>query len=65
MSSNMSREDMVWSHNEWMRRYIEEPETFTAEFRAVMEFVKSEEAGEEPNHGEECTAYMEWLVANR
>lgn len=53
----------VWAHNEWMRRYIEEPEKFEAEFRTVASFVEAESKGLEPDYGELCHAYMVKLMA--
>lgn len=44
--------------NEWMRRYIEEPEQFKREFEAVQDFLRQENNGEEPTYGQECAAYM-------
>ena len=45
-----------------MRRYIEEPERFDAEFRTVNGFLKDEAEGREPSYGETCTAYMQQLA---
>lgn len=50
-------------HNEWMRRYIEEPETFQREFEAVLSFITDESNGVEPSHGEECVAYLKLLAS--
>ena len=53
----------VWAFNEWMRRYIEEPERYQAEFRTVVAFKKAEDEGREPDYGERCHAYMIHLMA--
>lgn len=58
-----TRELMVRSSNEWMRRYIEEPERFQAEFRSVQAFLAAEAEGREPDYGEACTAYQLQLMA--
>lgn len=58
-----TRELMVRSNNEWMRRYIEEPERFMAEFRSVQAFLAAEAEGREPDYGEACVAYQEQLMA--
>ena len=54
----MDKETMAKAFNEWMRRYIEEPETFKAEFRTVIEFQQAEANGKEPTYGDNCTAYL-------
>jgi hypothetical protein len=53
----MSAADMTRTSNEWMRRYIEEPEKFSREFQEVTQFLADESAGREPSYGEQCTAY--------
>ncbi|WP_156379207.1 hypothetical protein [Rhizobium sp. Root149] len=50
-------------HNEWMRRYIEEPEAFQREFETVLSFITDEQNGVEPSHGDECVAYLNLLAA--
>ena len=55
----MKRDRMVKSLNEWMRRYIEEPERFEAEFRTVIEYLKEVSNGETPSYGENGVSYME------
>jgi len=57
-----TRQLMVRSSNEWMRRYIEEPERFQAEFRSVQQFLADEAEGREPDYGEACTAYQLGLM---
>lgn len=48
--------------NEWMRRYIEEPEQYNREFESVREFERQEHAGEEPSYGQSCGAYLRKLM---
>jgi hypothetical protein len=57
----MKRAMLIKTQNEWMRRYIEEPEKFEAEFKTVIQFISEDSAGKEPSYGERCTAYMEYL----
>lgn len=59
-----------WTHvaiamNEWMRRYIEEPERFEAEVTTVRRFLAEEVAGEEPSYGEIAAAYLAGIVAEK
>lgn len=57
--------EIVVALNEWMRRYIEEPEKFAVEFRTVAQFV-SDEAGptpDEPDYGISGLAYICRLLA--
>jgi len=49
--------------DEWMRRYIEEPERFAREFQAVQEFVAQGGIdGRETTYGAECAALLDQLV---
>lgn len=52
-------DDLASALNEWMCRYIEEPERFQAEMRTVALFVAEETAGREPTYGSESTAYLD------
>ncbi len=54
----MTYDENVKTSNEWMRRFIEEPEQFAREFQSVSEFVKDEAEGREPSYGERCAAYQ-------
>lgn len=53
----------VRATNEWMRRYIEEPERFNREWDTVALFRAEENAGTEPSYGERCESYLEQLMA--
>lgn len=57
-----SKSAMVKAFNEWMRRYIEEPERFQAEFRSVKSFEADEKAGREPSYGDDCTSYLQKIL---
>lgn len=54
---------MIKCFNEWMRRFIEEPDRFEHEFETVGAFVRAEADGVEPSYGQTCTAYMNRLAA--
>lgn len=54
----ISAPDVVRCSNEWMRRYIEEPEKFSREFQRVQDFLTDEAAGREPSYGQSCSAYL-------
>lgn len=58
MEKVLSKLDIALAMNEWMRRYIEEPESFSREFEAVNKFLEEETEGIEPSYGEVCSAYM-------
>lgn len=49
--------------NEWMRRYIEEPEKFKSDWQNVVEFLESVKAEEVPSYGEECEIFLAKLEA--
>lgn len=50
--------EMAKAFNEWMRRYIEEPERFAHELKSVRAFEKAEAEGQEPDYGTDCTSYL-------
>ena len=54
----MKKEVLVLVLNEWMRRYIDEPEVFETEFDTVRDFLKQDCAGEEPTYGVVGAEYM-------
>jgi hypothetical protein len=55
---------MAQAFDEWLRRYVEEPEKFEAEFRTVERFVRQGGAdGEETDYGESQAAYLQALMA--
>lgn len=54
--------DLQWAFNEWMRRYIANPEEFMREFQTVSEFQKSKS---KPNYGKDCTGYIAKLLTER
>ena len=54
----MTYEENIRTSNEWMRRYIEQPEQFSREFESVTSFLKDEAEGREPSYGERCAAYQ-------
>ena len=51
--------------NEWMRRYIETPHEFEAEFNTVTRFLTEQAKGKEPSYGEACVAYLKHLDQGR
>jgi hypothetical protein len=48
--------------NEWMRRYIEEPERFAREITTIKEFNAAEAAGETPSYGTNSAPYLAKIV---
>jgi len=63
-SKSGTRAERVAANNEWMRRFIEEPERFEREFEAVCRFKTEEAHGRVPSHGERIVAYEESIVAD-
>jgi hypothetical protein len=48
--------------NEWLREYIEDPESFKATMTSVNELIDEELAGEEPSYGRDCAlTLLEYL----
>jgi hypothetical protein len=58
----MDRQLIALVMNEWMRRYIEDPDAYEAEFQTVGLFLAEKNAGKEPSYGEWCAGYMEKLA---
>lgn len=54
----MNQEAIAKAFNEWLRRYIEDPAAFEAEFNMVADFRAAEADGREPDYGERCAAYL-------
>lgn len=61
---DVTKADMAKAFNEWMRRYIDEPERFEAEFRSVMAFEAAESEGKEPDYGTNCASYLESILGD-
>lgn len=59
---NFTTPDLQWAFNEWMRRYIKNPEEFEREFQTVQAFQNSKG---KPNYGKDCTNYLAKLLAER
>lgn len=49
--------------NEWMRRYIDEPERFDRELTTARNFLAESARGKEPSYGDGCAGYLRKLVA--
>lgn len=54
--------DLQWAFNEWMKRYIENPESFEREFQSVQSFQSSKG---KPTYGKNCTNYLSKLIADK
>ena len=48
--------------NEWMRRYIAEPQRFAREWHTVSDFQKAEQEGREPDYGTVCHDYLQQIA---
>lgn len=59
----MTNAQMAKAFNEWMRRFIEEPDRFEHEFQTVNEFQKAAAEGREPTYGEVATEYLTQIAA--
>ena len=53
---------MPTAFNEWMRRYIKEPERFRREWQTVGEYIRQAGEGKTPSYGERCTAYLNSII---
>ena len=59
----MDKQLMAAAFNEWMRRFIEEPERFEHEFQTVSTFQREDGSGREPSYGQTSTAYLHDIAA--
>ena len=59
---DLSVEESAAAFNEWMRRYIEEPERFRREWQTVQEYLAEEERGVKHTYGDTCAAYLMQLA---
>jgi hypothetical protein len=50
----MTKEQMAMCFNEWMQRYVDDPQSFEVEFQTVARFLTEDD----PTYGDECAAYM-------
>lgn len=58
----MTNAQMVKCFNEWMRRFIDEPDRFEREFNTVNAFLKDYADGREPTYGETSASYMSQIA---
>lgn len=49
--------------NEWMRRFIEEPDSYKSTVAEVKDFLAAEANGVEPDYGTWCEAYLARLMS--
>ncbi len=54
---------MAAAFNEWMRRYIVEPDRFDREWQSVSEYIQETSEGKTPSYGESCAAYLVRLIS--
>lgn len=58
----MNQQALAKAFNEWLRRYIEDPSAYEAEFNTVAAFRASEASGAEPDYGQRQSAYLLHLI---
>ena len=63
MEKEWTRAERVAASNEWMRRYIEEPERFEREWQTVSLYLKEQANNLPLTYRERCEAYLELLMA--
>lgn len=54
----MNQEAIAKAFNEWLRRYIDDPAAYEAEFNTVAAFRAAESEGSEPDYGTRQAAYL-------
>ena len=58
MADLFTQNELAVLLNECMRRYIEDPTAYEAEFETIIEFLNDEEHDREPNYGRDLVAYL-------
>ena len=58
----MNNVKVAAAFNEWMRRFIEEPDRFSREFQEVTQYLSEIDDDKEPTYGRECAAYLEKIM---
>ena len=48
--------------NEWMRRFIDEPQRFKSEWDSVTDYIREKLAGQTPSYGDCCARYLAELL---
>jgi hypothetical protein len=61
---NSNPKEAIATFNEWMQRYIDNPEQFNREFQEVTQFLQERNDGHTPSYGESCTAYFNKIHAD-
>jgi hypothetical protein len=59
----VKQEMMARAFNEWMRRFVENPEQFEHQWQAVSDFLAERSGGKEPTYGERAAAYLVAVAA--
>lgn len=62
---SMTKAEVIWTTNEWWRRYRDEPERFGREFQAVAEVTRADAEGREPSIGIDSWNYQLFLLEQR
>lgn len=60
----MDQATMAKCFDEWMRRFIEEPNQFEHEFQSVQKFLSEASDGKDHTYGEMCSAYMKKIAGD-
>jgi len=60
---DLNMQDVASACDEWMRRYIEEPERFGREWQTVKQHLDEAASGKEHTYGKRCARYLVQLVA--
>jgi hypothetical protein len=63
--TTMTKAEVIWTTNEWWRRYRDEPERFGREFQAVAEVTAAEVEKREPTLGLNSWNYQLFLLEER
>lgn len=62
-ASEAAHANLALAFNEWMRRYIEDPDGFASAWASVKRSLAEQANGEEQSYGANCAAYICDLMA--
>ncbi len=58
----MKKRTMPEAFNEWMDRYINDPQKFSLQWQDVNKHLMEKNSGKEPTYGESCSAFLAKLL---
>ena len=64
MEPSLGHSDLIYAFNEWLRRYMENPDEFEHEWSTIQDFINEGEA-DDASYGKSCTTLLFKIIAER